>query len=488
VFLKPDASASAEVVESYFKSFGFSTEYHPTTNAIKLRGTYAQAEAAGNFQYVSGEVNSRTLIKPNAEPSFRSDIANAIQGTTFRRGPLLQPMAFPNPPYGTPSTMPCYGATPDSCGFGPGDYAELYEIPKSLDGKGETVDIAAFSTYCATDLTKFQSTFGLSLAPNITATYLSGTPTGCGSGEPTLDLTRVYGTAPGAAIRIWFADAAFLSSLADIYEDIAADQTSHPASAVTTSYGLEENYLGLNYGSAVVPLISNVDTGLRAITGGSAEKVALFAASGDRGAFCAICGPFTTGRESAGWLTVLFPASDQWVMAAGGTTLYPEKGASPGKVKREKEACWSGSVNENFGGSGGGVSSIFDRPKWQENVKGAASDKHKNVPDLSTVADPNTPPLFVFNGELLVTGGTSASSPTWAGIAALINQYRVNHGAGRLTDWPREIYKVAQHHTKDPFIRIKEGFNGYYGGSDNVYDNCTGLGVPNVTNLVEELK
>jgi subtilase family serine protease len=488
VFLKPEASSSAPAVENYFRSFGFNAEYRSATNAIKLHGTYAQAESSGHFEYVSGS-NPKVLLKPNVEPSFPPEIANAIQGTTFRRGPLLTPLGLPNPPYGTPSTMPCYGAGVNNCGFGPADYAVLYDIPKSLDGSGETVDIAAFTTYCASDLSKFQSTFGLTPAPNITAIYLSGTPTGCGSGEPTLDLSRVYGTAPSATIRIWFADAAFLSSLADIYEDIAVDQASHPASAVTTSYGLEENFLGLQYGSAVVPLISNVDTGLRAITDGATEKVALFAASGDRGAYCAICGSFDTGLEPDGWLTVLFPASDQWMIAAGGTTLYPRKGASPGKVTREKEACWSGAADINFGGSGGGVSSIFSIPPWQKDVKGAASETHKNVPDVSTVADPNTPPLFVYAGEVLPTGGTSASSPTWAGIAALINQNRAKHGAGRLTNWPAELYRVAHHRTeRESFRKITEGFNGFYSGSWDVYNNCAGLGVPNVTNLAEELK
>jgi len=490
VFLKPDASSSAQAVVNYFRTFGFTAEYHSATNAVKLHGTYAQAEAAGHFEYVPGTANEpRVLIKPSAEPSFGPEIANAIQGTTFRRGPLLSPLAFPKPPYGTPSSMPCYSTGADNCGFGPADYAALYDIPKGLSGNGETVDIAAFSTYCASDLSKFQTTFGLTPAPNITATYLSGTPIGCGSGEPALDLSRVYGTAPGAAIRIWFADAAFLSSLADIYEDIAADQTAHPASAVTTSYGLEENFLGLLYGSAVTPLISNVDTGLHAIIGGPAEKVALFAASGDRGAFCAICGTFDSSLEADGWLTVLFPASDQWVLAAGGTSLYPKKGASPGKDAREKEACWSGSADINFGGSGGGVSSIFSIPSWQKGVRGTASDTHKNVPDLSTVADPNTPPLFVFGGVLQPTGGTSASSPTWAGIAALINENRANHSAGRLTDWPTEIYRVAHAgFVREPFARITEGYNGFYGGSWDRYNNCAGLGVPNVTNLVDALK
>jgi kumamolisin len=491
VFLKPEASTSATAVVSYFKTLGFAAEYHNATNAVKLHGTYAQAETAGHFKYVADE---KQLIKASTAPTFPGEIAAAIAGTTFPRGPLLTPLALPSPPYGTKSTMPCYGASPLACGYGPADYAALYNIPASLNGAGQTVDLVDFSTFCMSDLTTFQRTFKLTPAPKVTPIYVSGTPTGCGSGEPTLDLERVYGTAPGATMRVWFAEGAFLSSLADIYEDIAVDQARHPASAVTTSYGLEENLLGLICPSAsicpssIVTLMSNVDRGLSAITGGSAEKVALFSASGDRGAYCELCSPFGLGLEASGWLTVLFPASDQWVLAAGGTTLYPQEGASPGHVVREKEACWSGTAPVNYGGSGGGVSSVFKIPTWQLHVTGTASQTYKNVPDLSTVADPNTPPLFVYAGVLEPTGGTSASAPTWAGIAALINENRAEHGHGPLTDWPERIYEVAQNDGDEALTRITEGFNGFYGGSTDRYNNCAGLGVPNVENLVKALE
>ena len=122
-------------------------------------------------------------------------------------------------------------------------------------------------------------------------------------------------------------------------------------------------------------------------------------------------------------------------------------------------------------------------------MAGAASQTFKNVPDMASVADANTPSLFVFNGQLLPTGGTSAASPTWAGIAALINQERALNQAARLSDWPTEIYKVAKTASeKPPFTRMTEGFNGFYGASANVYNNCAGLGVPNITNLVNALK
>jgi len=481
VFLKPGASNTA--VESYFKRFGFRTEYHAVTNAVKLHGTYAQAEAAGHFQYVAGS-DPRLPMKASAKPAFASEIADAIVATTFRRGPLLTPLGLKPPPYGTPSTMPCYGAGVGDCGYGPKDYATLYDIPASLNGNGQTVDIAAFSSICNSDIAGYQSTFAISSPPNITKIYLSGIRSSCGSGEPTLDTERVYGTAPQAAIRIWFAESAFLSSLADLYEDIANDQASHPASAVTTSYGLEENYLGLLYGSSAPALISAVDIALGKIQTAAANKIALFAASGDRGAFCAICGPFDKDFEASGWLTVLFPASDEHILAVGGTTLYPKAGASPGHDTRELEACWSGAAPINFGGSGGGVSSIFSLPSYQKGVTGTASQSHKNVPDVSLVADPNTPPLFVYKGLLRPTGGTSAASPTWAGFAALITQHR----GSRLGNWGTELYKIAQTPSQTSFTQLKKGFNGFYGPTGDVYNNCDGLGVPNVKSLAAALK
>ena len=76
VFLKPGAAGSADLVQNYFKGFGFQTEYFPYTNTVKLLGSYAQAERAGNFTYVAGRL-SIVPLRPSQKPTFPPAVANA---------------------------------------------------------------------------------------------------------------------------------------------------------------------------------------------------------------------------------------------------------------------------------------------------------------------------------------------------------------------------------------------------------------------------
>ena len=86
VFLKPEAAGSADLsVQSYFKSFGFRTEYFPYTNTVKLLGSFAQAARAGHFTYVPGPVPTVPL-RPGANRAFAPPVANAIKVTTFLAG------------------------------------------------------------------------------------------------------------------------------------------------------------------------------------------------------------------------------------------------------------------------------------------------------------------------------------------------------------------------------------------------------------------
>ncbi|HEV3063698.1 MAG TPA: hypothetical protein VGX93_00095 [Chthoniobacterales bacterium] len=77
--------------------------------------------------------------------------------------------------------------------------------------------------------------------------------------------------------------------------------------------------------------------------------------------------------------------------------------------------------------SGGGVSEYFTRPSWQIGT-GMPGGTMRAVPDVACPADPNNGAVLFYNGAQTVVGGTSWSSPTWAGYCALINQARSNAG------------------------------------------------------------
>ena len=481
IILKPDAAAraTAPAVESYYRRFGFATQYHAYTNRVELHGSYAQAERAGGFRYVAG--GALAPYRLSAPPRFPGEFAGAILGTTFAPGPVMLPQFAPSS--SNKSTLPTHLGV---VGLGPQDYATLYGYNSfyaaGYNGAGQTVDIAACFGYLHgdtkgsnDDITVFASDFGLSPPPNITA-FGSGSRA---TGEPLLDLSRVYGTAPGAAIRIWFTQTCGMADFTNLFLDIADDQSAHPAVALTVSYGLPELLLD-TYESA--NFFTNMDTALSDITGGAAQKVALFAASGDNGDDSVYSSCWVNCYEPTGTTDVLYPASDPNVLAVGGTTVFP---VSPSIVTRQAEWAWSGAASGNITGSGGGISNIWPLPSWQKctGATGAcgpqASSYYKNVPDLASVASVESPPLMVYDGTLQETGGTSAASPTLAGTAALLQQ-QLTAAGHPVTNWPVFFYSNYVQYLNP----ITGGSNGRYvaqpwtATNPMGYSNVTGLGTP----------
>src|SRR5262249_6413012 len=105
-----------------------------------------------------------------------------------------------------------------------------------------------------------------------------------------------------------------------------------------------------------------------------------------------------------------FPSCSPHVLSVGGTMLK-NSGTTVNEV-----VWWEspGRRTRNGGGStGGGVSSIFDRPDWQTvNVSSLNSEgiDGRVMPDVAALAGP---PLcdLVFAGSPQHNGGTSASAP-----------------------------------------------------------------------------
>ena len=80
-------------------------------------------------------------------------------------------------------------------------------------------------------------------------------------------------------------------------------------------------------------------------------------------------------------------------------------------------------TNNGGGSTGGGVSTLFDRPDWQNvHIKSlnAGSIDGRVIPDVSALAGE---PLYslIFAGKPNPNGGTSASAPVWASLIARIN-------------------------------------------------------------------
>jgi kumamolisin len=188
-----------------------------------------------------------------------------------------------------------------------------------------------------------------------------------------------------------------------------------------------------------------------------------------------------------------FPGSSPFVLAVGGTMLT----ASNGNVA---ETTWWESpgrrTNSGGGSTGGGVSTMFQRPNWQtvrvQSLNSGSIDG-RVVPDVAALAGE---PLYdlVFLGKDSPNGGTSASAPLWAALIARINaglpspkQQRfltpLLYGPGPSN---QPIGKLeSQDITSGNNASFPQPGKGYKAGPG--FDAVTGWGVPNGAKLLSLL-
>ena len=155
------------------------------------------------------------------------------------------------------------------------------------------------------------------------------------------------------------------------------------------------------------------------------------------------------------------PASCPHVIACGGTRLTAIA-----------ETVWNNDPGKPSGeGTGGGFSTLFQPvPFWQI---GAPHGPGRMVPDVAANADPETGYNVVLNGEIAITGGTSAVAPLFAGLFAAFGA-RLGWVSPKL--WANPMC----------FNDITVGDNGAFRAARGP-DACTGLGSPIAHRLAELL-
>jgi kumamolisin len=132
--------------------------------------------------------------------------------------------------------------------------------------------------------------------------------------------------------------------------------------------------------------------------------------------------------------------------------------------------------------TGGGYSTIFKRPAWQVNPGIKPSEKMRGIPDAAFDASPYTALRIVYNNVIEPVGGDSATGPAWAAFIALANQVN-GKPLGFINPKLYQIGRSPYYHWA--FHDVTTGSNGYPAGPN--WDPATGLGSPNVYNLVRAL-
>ncbi|PWU02802.1 MAG: peptidase S53 [Terriglobia bacterium] len=442
------APADMATIEAFAHEYGLTvTERSQARRTVVLSGTAENMQHAFDTQlqhYESPHGSYRGRTGSIMIPEELQPILTAVLGLDNR------PIAKPH--------IRIHASQPPGS-LTPVQVAQLCNFPTNVNGAGQTIGIIELGGgFRTSDLKTYFRSLGIT-PPVVTAVSVDGgvnqplVDRGA-DGEVMLDIEVAGAVAPGARIAVYFApntDQGFVDAISTAVHD-----TVNKPSVISISWGASEDVWTQQAANAM----------LQAVTDAAAVGVTVTAAAGDDGA--------TDGARD-NKLHVDLPACLPPVLACGGTRLNTTNGAFASEV------VWNELANGE-GATGGGVSKIFAIPDYQAT---AGVPKHpetgfagRGVPDVAGDADPVTGYLVRVDGRNTVIGGTSAVSPLWAGLIALINQ-QLGRPVGFLHP---AIYQIGSSAFRD----ITSGTNGHYAAGAS-WDACTGLGSPNGTALIHAL-
>ena len=230
-----------------------------------------------------------------------------------------------------------------------------------------------------------------------------------------MDVETVQAVAPHATVLYFYAS---LGAFADAVNAVVRDGR---AKIITFSAG------GCDDGSTVY--IADE----RALQAANAAGVNVFVSSGDHGAFNCLAFDPNDFRPTAST-----PSDDPLVISVGATFLERKPDGT-----YIDEAAWVEPL-DNWG-TGGSLNPSSRRPSWQvgPGVDNPYSNGKRQEPDVSAPGDPESGWFIVVDGEESRAGGTSASSPFWAGVTSLFEQMAEQAGLLGLGYLNPTLYALA---------------------------------------------
>jgi subtilase family serine protease len=447
-------TATVAAVTSTLHAAGLSVDaVSPSRELVYATGTAARVGALFGTSFARFDVAGALLRAPVRTPRAPAALAPfvaAVQGlaqsvVTVHDAP--PPDAFINArpcstwyAARTATAQPAYAGRHQPyaiCGYTPAQVRGAYQVDATrLTGKGVTVAIvdAFASGTIVDDVNTYSRRHGLPpLAAgqfredDPLAANTPEDPAGTGlvdpqgwAGEETLDVEAVHAMAPAADIAyVAAATPLTITLMAAEAQALEVDK----AQVISNSWGsTSDNPL---------PEDKAVFDALTAQAAAVGTTIAF--SSGDNGDEVAA----GHGR------TPDFPATSDQVTAVGGTTLEVTRSNRYGgevywgtRKTPLVGRAWDFGHTAFSGGGGGGVSTSYAEPTWQQGVVPTALATYggisagRVVPDLSLVADSTTGFLIGLTqtyggttkyGEYRI-GGTSLSCPLFAGLVALADQ------------------------------------------------------------------
>ncbi len=454
-----------DAVVGFAQKSGFTITGRPANRMlVQVNATVGQIESAFkvHLQQYRHPTENRLFYAPDAEPSLDADVPVLhVSGLDNYRRPHPGGHVSPAADH---TTLPkgrggAGGGTGPSGSWRGKDFRNAYAPGVTLTGTGQRVGLLEFDGYFGADVTNYALQSGLTPVPltNVLVDEFGGIP---GTGEDddfevTLDIEMAASMAPGLAQIIVYEVGSFGQG-DDALNQMAVDNR---AQQLSSSWWFSYNPT-------------------------TAQIFQEFAAQGQSFFICAFDNDAFNASAGEG----IYPPVDYpYTIVVGGTTLTTTSGGA-----WNSEQVW----NFNDGtGTGGGISSTFLIPSWQQSVNMSAnggSTIWRNIPDVACVASGF---YVIYNSGATTTGGwgTSFAAPLWAGFTALANQQAAANGLPRLGFLDPLIYQIGQSSFYSAaFHDITAGNNTNSYSPTNFfattgYDLCTGWGTPNGSNLINLL-
>jgi subtilase family serine protease len=480
-------------VTAWLQRSGFTIdEVAPGRLWINFSGTVGDVERGLHTSMHDYEVGGKVHHANAIDPQIPRGLADIVKGVLtlndFGRSPMnlgIKPV-----PEFTSSTGNHYLA--------PADFAKIYNVnplyTAGITGSGQTVAIVGRTDISLADVQYFRSYFGL--PANDPVFVHNGTDPGDlgggEEGEADLDVEWAGAVAKNATVKFVISKSTTTTDGVDLSAQYIVN--NNVAKVMSTSFGQCESSMGTTENNFYSNLWSQA----------SAQGITAFVSAGDSGASGCDGGSATTGTGRA----VSGLSSTPYNVAVGGTqlndTANPSAYWSSTTNSTDKssvlsyvpEIAWNESGTQTGGSglwsTGGGVSTIYAKPSWQACV-GVPADGKRDVPDVALSAASHDGYLVIQGHTSTVSGlgavgGTSASSPSFAGLMALVVQKTgVGQGNANTT-----FYRLANAQYASGgaviFHDVQSGNNSVPGvtgfSCGTGYDAATGVGTVDANALV----
>jgi hypothetical protein len=475
------SSATVDATLAWLHRLGFQTHVG-TGFTVEATGSASDVGSAlgvsfERYRLSGGRAVFATSDTPQV-PSVLSPLISSIVGlnnvpaetpllTQVPKGKLSRPGLGSVPAVGAeaPQAQPACAAASDLAnqngGYTPATLGAAYEVPSlvsaGFSGLGERLAVYELAPSSSSDISTFESCFGLHDTLNVVNVDGGGTPDAGGTAEADLDVEQLATQAPGVTSITSYEGP---NDTMGAYDTAASIVNTDTAKFVSDSWGICEANNPLSGPGS----IASVDVLLEQA---ASQGQAVFTAAGDAGS--EDCYPETSG------LGVDYPSSSPWVTAVGGTSRSLDG----------TETVWNGCQGVTAGsgcadgdGAGGGGTSAFDaKPVWQAGLTSPAGasclangSNCREVPDVS--ADAGVPVAFFTDGGWDLFVGTSIGAPLMAAIWA---DRSSECGVTSPGDAAATLYQLAASGaTGGGFNDITSGDNDLSGTNGGLYQATTG--------------